>query len=163
MRDLFLFAGLLVLLPLILREAFIGVLAWLWISLMNPQREVYSLLANFQLNLYIATLTIFVWLLSRKRETLPANGFVTFLVLFALWSTVCTYLALDRPHSLPLWDRTMKTVVLVVAVATLARSPARIQAVLWIVAVSIGFYAIKGAGFVVLTGASKRCSGQPIR
>jgi putative inorganic carbon (hco3(-)) transporter len=158
-RDLVLFAGLLVLLPLLLRNAFIGVLAWIWISLMNPQREVYSLLGNFELNLCVAILTILVWLLSRERKTLPADGFVVFLVLFALWSCVCTYAALDRPYSLPLWDRTMKTMALVLAVATLARSPARIQAVLWIVVASIGFYAIKGAGFVVLTAGHHRVFG----
>ena len=159
MRDLVLFAGLLVLLPLLLRNAFIGVLAWLWISLMNPQREVYSLLGNFELNLCVAILTILVWLLSRERKTLPVDGFVVLLVLFTLWSCVCTYVALDRSYSLPLWNRTMKTMALVLAVATLARSPARIQAVLWIIVASIGFYAIKGAGFVVLTAGQHRVFG----
>lgn len=159
MRDLVLFAGLLVLLPLLLRNAFIGVLAWIWISLMNPQREAYGLLANFGLNLYVAILTILVWLLSRERKVLPADGFVVFVVLFALWSCVCTYFALDRSFALPLLDRTMKTMVLVLAVATLARSPARIQAVLWMVAASLGFYAIKGAAFVAFTGGQHKVLG----
>jgi putative inorganic carbon (HCO3(-)) transporter len=160
-RDLVLFAGLLVLLPLLLRNAFIGVLAWIWISLMNPQREVYGLLANFELNLCVAILTIAVWVLSRERKALPVDGFVVFLVLFALWSCVCTYLALDRSFSLPLWNRTMKTMALVLAVATLARSPARIQAVLWMFVASIGFYAIKGAGFVALTAGQHKVFGPP--
>ncbi|HSZ51300.1 MAG TPA: putative O-glycosylation ligase, exosortase A system-associated [Caulobacteraceae bacterium] len=159
MRDFVLFTGLLVLLPMLLRNAFIGVLAWVWVSLMNPQREVYSLLANFQLNLCIAVLTILVWLLSRERKSLPSDGFVIFLVVFAVWSGVCTYTALDRSFSLPLWSRTMKTMVLVLAVATLARSPARIQAVLWVLVTSIGYYAIKGAGFVVFTGGEHQVFG----
>ncbi|HEY1928580.1 MAG TPA: putative O-glycosylation ligase, exosortase A system-associated [Caulobacteraceae bacterium] len=159
MRDLVLFAGLLVLLPLLLRNAFIGVLAWIWISLMNPQREVYGLLANFQLNVCVAVLTLLVWALSREQKALPADGFVVFVVLFSLWSCVCTYLALDRQFSLPLWERTMKTMALVLAVAMLARSPARIQAVLWMVVASIGFYAVKGAGFVVLTAGRQKVFG----
>jgi probable O-glycosylation ligase (exosortase A-associated) len=158
-RDLVLFAGLLVLLPLLLRNAFIGVLAWIWISLMNPQREVYGLLGNFELNLCVAILTIVVWMLSRERKALPVDGFVVFLVLFALWSCVCTYAALDRSFSLPLWNRTMKTMALVFAVAALARSPARIQAVLWILVASVGFYAIKGAGFVVFTAGQQKVFG----
>ena len=159
MRDLVLFAGLLVLLPLLLRNAFIGVLAWVWISLMNPQREVYGLLGNVELNLCVAILTILVWVLSRERKAPPADGFILFLVLFALWSCVCTYVALDRSFSLPLWSRTMKTVVLVLAVATLARSPARIQALLWTVVASIGYYAIKGGAFVALTGGQHQVVG----
>jgi putative inorganic carbon (hco3(-)) transporter len=158
-RDLVLLAGLLVLLPLLLRNAFIGVLLWIWISLMNPQREVYGPLANFELNFCVAILTILVWALSRERKVLPADGFIVFLALFALWSCVCTYWALDRPFALPLWNRTMKTMVLVLVVAALARTPARIQAVLWMVVASIGFYAIKGAGFVVLTAGRHKVFG----
>jgi putative inorganic carbon (HCO3(-)) transporter len=158
-RDLVLFAGLSVLLALLLRNAFIGVLAWIWISLMNPQREVYSLLSGLQLNLYFAILTILAWALSKERKVLPADGFIIFLMLFAVWSCVCTYLALDRAYSLPLWTRTMKTMVLVLAVATLARSPARIQAVLWTVVASIGYYAIKGAVFVIFTAGQHKVFG----
>lgn len=159
MRDLILFAGLLVLLPLLVRNAFIGVLMWIWISLMNPQREVYGVLGNFQLNLGVAILTILIWMISRGRKAIPQDGYVIFLVLFALWSCLCTYTALDRSISFPLWSRTMKTMVLVLAVATLARSPARIQAVLWILVASIGFYAIKGAGFAILTAGQHQVVG----
>ena len=73
MRDLVLLAGLAALLPLLVRNPFAGVLAWIWISLMNPQREVYGLLAGFELNLYVAVLTALVWLCSRERKTPPAG------------------------------------------------------------------------------------------
>jgi probable O-glycosylation ligase (exosortase A-associated) len=100
-----------------------------------------------------------MWVLSRERKALPTDGFIIFLMLFAVWSSVCVYTALDRPFSFPLWSRTMKTMVLVLAVATLARSPARIQAVLWTVVASIGFYAIKGGGFVAFTGGRHEVVG----
>jgi probable O-glycosylation ligase (exosortase A-associated) len=158
-RDLVLLAGLAALLPLLVRNPFAGVLAWIWISLMNPQREVYGLLAGFELNLYVAVLTALVWLCSRERKTPPADGFVVLLALFALWTCVSTYLALDRPFAMPLWSRNIKTMVLVLAVASLAQTRVRIQAVLWMAVVAIGFYAVKGAGFVVLTGGRHHVLG----
>ena len=72
------------------------------------------------------------------------SGFAVFLLLFAFWSSLSTYLALDRDYSVPLWDRTMKTVVLVMAVLALTNTKARIQAVVWACVVSLGYYAVKG-------------------
>lgn len=159
MRDLVLLAGLAALLPLLLGNPFVGVIAWLWISLMNPQREVYGVLANFELNFYVAALTGFAWLLSRERKAPPLDGFVVLLALFALWTCVCTYAGLDRSFSMPLWSRAMKTMALVLAVGAMATSRARIQATLWVVVAAIGFYAVKGAGFVALTGGRHHVFG----
>ena len=100
-----------------------------------------------------------MWVLSRERKTLPVDGFVLFLALFTIWCCVCTYTALDRPYSFPLWTRTKKTMVLVLAVAALARSPARIHAVLWMVVASFGFYAVKGGAFVMFTGGRNHVFG----
>jgi putative inorganic carbon (HCO3(-)) transporter len=72
---------------------------------------------------------------------------------------VSTYTALDRPFSLPLWSRSMKTVALVLAVCALARSRRRIQAVAWMLVASIGFYGVKGAAFVLLTAGRHHVIG----
>jgi putative inorganic carbon (HCO3(-)) transporter len=159
MRDLILLAVLLGIAPLILRAPIVGLVAWLWISLMNPQREVYGFLGGFALNFPIAALTGLAWMISRERKSIPLNPFTVFLVLFALWAGLATYLALDRAFSLTLLDRTIKTIVLVLAVAALANTKARIQAVIWICVVSLGYYAVKGGGFVLLTGGGQRVYG----
>lgn len=159
MRDLVLFAALLLLIPLIATAPFVGVLTWLWVSLMNPQREVFSMLNDFQLNLYVAAFTVVAWLLSRERKLPPADGFVLMLVLFSVWASICTYNALDPATAQPLWERTMKTVFLALAIATLARTQFRIQAVVWMLVASLGFYAVKGGGFVLMTGGSHQVFG----
>ncbi len=159
MRDLVLLAALVALIPMVLRAPFIGLLAWLWIALMNPQREVYTVLADFQLNFWVAVLTAGSWFFSRDRKAPPLDGFVVFLGLFAVWATACTVLALDRGVSVPLWERTMKSMVLAFAVAALVTSKTRIQAVLWVLAASIGYHAIKGGGFVVLTAGKHHVYG----
>ncbi len=159
MRDLILLAVLLGIVPLILRAPIVGLVAWLWISMMNPQREVYGFLGGFALNFPIAALTGLAWMISKERKSIPLNPFTVFLVLFALWAGLATYLALDRTFSLALLDRTLKTIVLVLAVVALANTKARIQAVIWICVVSLGYYAVKGGGFVLLTGGGQRVYG----
>jgi probable O-glycosylation ligase (exosortase A-associated) len=152
MRDLFLLAALLAIAPLTLRSPIIGLLAWIWISLMNPQREVYTFLNAFPLNMVVTVLTALAWAASKERKVVPANLFVVAMIAFAGWTCITTLLALDRPTAYVLWERTMKTIILVLAVATLANTKARIQAVIWAVVVSLGYYAVKGGGFVLVTG-----------
>jgi putative inorganic carbon (HCO3(-)) transporter len=159
MRDLFLLVVLLGVAPFIFRAPILGLLTWLWITLMSPQREVFGFLSNFELNFYVAAITAAGWAVSKERKIVPANLALAFLVLFALWSCLSTYVAIDRGYSLTIWDRTMKSIILALAVATLANTQARIQAVLWAFVVSIGYYAVKGGGFVLLTGGRQHVFG----
>src|ERR1700754_3080719 len=111
-RDLLLLGVLCGIVPMIVRAPFVGLLAWLWVSLMNPHREVHGFLLGASLNLYLGVLTALAWVASSDRKRIPANAFTVLLVIFAGWASVSTYFALDREHAFPIWDRTMKTVVL---------------------------------------------------
>jgi probable O-glycosylation ligase (exosortase A-associated) len=159
LRDLILLAALLGVVPMMLRAPIVGILAWLWISLMCPHREVFGFLQGFGLNLYIAVLTGLAWMISKERKTAPPNLVTLGLMLFGVWSTLSTYFALDREVALPLWDRNIKSLILALAVATITTTRSRLQAVIWMVVVSIGYYAVKGGGFVLLSGGHSRVFG----
>ncbi len=159
MRDLILLGALVGILPLIWRAPIVGVIAWIWISLMSPQREVYGFLRDFQINLAIAGFTALAWIASRERKFVPPNAMTLLIVLFALWTCLTTYLALDTAFSSDIWQRTLKTLVLGLAIITLANTKLRIQAVVWTLAISLGYYAVKGGGFVLLTGGRAHVYG----
>ena len=159
MRDLILIAALAPVLPLVFRAPFLGLLAWIWITLMNPQREVYGFLSGFQLNLWLTLLTAAAWLASKERKSPPLNPLMIGFLLFGIWCCVTTAAALAQAHAMVICDRTVKSLILAFAVAILANTRARIQAVLWMVVISIDYYALKGGGFVLLTGGHSRVYG----
>lgn len=159
MRDLVLLAALVCVFPLILRAPIIGVLTWIWITLMSPQREVYGFLSNFQLNFYFAALTAIAWIISKERKIAPMNAVTAVLVIFGVWVSITTYFALHRSFSYELWDRTMKTLILTLAVMTIANTKGRIQAVVWITVMSLAYFGIKGGGFTLLTGGRHHVFG----
>lgn len=161
MRDLILLVALLGVFPLILRAPQIGILTWIWLTLMNPQQEVYGFLGGFQLNFYIAILTAFAWVFSRERKTAPLNLVTALLVLFGIWISITTYYALQRDFSYVLWDRTIKTLVLALAILAITNTKARIQAVVWVTVLSLTYFGVKGGGFVLLTGGAHRVYGPP--
>jgi probable O-glycosylation ligase (exosortase A-associated) len=145
--------------PLILRAPQIGILTWIWITILNPQREVYGFLSGFELNFYVALLTALGWICSRERKIAPFNPVTGLLILFGIWACVTTYLALQPGYSSTILDRVLKTITLTLAVITLATGKARIQSVIWIVAIALGYYAVKGGGFVLLTGGRHHVFG----
>jgi len=158
-RDLILLGALLSVFPLILRAPQIGILTWIWVTLMNPQREVYGFLASFQLNLYIAIITIFAWIASREKKFAPMNPVTVLLFLFGFWTCVSTYYALQRSFSFDLWERTMKTFILLFAMVAISNNKARIQAVVWMIVLSLGYVGVKGGGFVIATGGHHHVYG----
>lgn len=159
MRDLLLLGALAGLVPMVLRAPQIGLLAWTWVTLFNPQREVFGFLHGFELNFYITLLTAFAWAISRERKSAPFNPVTGMLILFGLWVCVTTYNALDRAYSFVIWDRTVKTIILALAILALVNTKARVQALVWVVVVSLGYYAVKGGGFVLLTGGRSHVFG----
>jgi putative inorganic carbon (HCO3(-)) transporter len=159
LRDLILIAALAGIIPLILRAPFVGLLTWIWVSLLNPQREVYGFISGSQLNQYIAVLTALAWLISKERRLPALNLLTASLLLFGIWTCVATYFALDRSYSIEIWDRTGKTIILALAMVALTTTKTRVQAVVWTITVAIAFYAVKGAGFLLATGGTHRVFG----
>jgi len=159
LRDLVLLIALVGIAPLIWRAPIVGVLAWIWVAVMNPQREVFGFLAGFQLNLVIAVFTALAWMASRERKYVPPNAMTVLIVLFGAWSCLTTYLALDPAYSSDIWQRTLKTLVLALAVIALATTKTRIQAVVWTFVAALGYYGVKGGGFLLLTGGRSHVYG----
>lgn len=158
-RDLILLAAVLCMFGLTLRSPIVGLMGWIWISLMLPQQQTYSFMNGLGLNFYIAALTLVSWAAWKERRAPPPNPFILALVLFGIWCSVTTYVALDQDQAMVLWDRWMKSIVLALAVYTMTDTRARIQAVLWTVVLSLGYYAVKGGLFTLLSGGHDNVFG----
>ncbi len=161
MRDFVLLLVLAGTMPLLLRAPIVGLLAWIWTSVMIPQREIYGLLRDANLNFYIAALTFAAWMLSKDRKLPAANPLLVLLVVLAGWMSLTTFSALDRDYAYPLWDRTMKTIILVLAVTAFGTTKLRIQAIVWVLVASLGYYGFKGGLFVLATGGRHNVYGPP--
>lgn len=159
MRDLLLLAALVFIAGLTTRSTIVGIMAWMWVSLLSPQREVYGFLADAQLNVYIAVFTLMCWAASRERKIFPFNGVTAALVVFGLYTALSTAFALAPEHSTPLFVRTLKTMILALGVVTLANTPARIQATIWALVLSVGYYGVRGGGFTLLTAGRNKVFG----
>jgi probable O-glycosylation ligase (exosortase A-associated) len=159
MRDIFLLVFTLAGAGVSLFYPFAGVLLWTWFSLMSPQSETYGFAQSLPLNLIVAACAVIGLFLSREKKAPPNDALLWLCFGFLLWCTLNVLVAVNPDWSWLYWDRTWKIFVLGLVVAIETRTRARIQALLWVIVISLFYYGVKGGIFTALTGGGAHVYG----
>jgi probable O-glycosylation ligase (exosortase A-associated) len=140
-------------LPVIVIKPHVGVLVWSWIGYMNPQTLTWGFAENFPFAMVVGAVTIAAWLFSREPKTVPWHPLVLLMAMFAAWISFTTLFAAYPDHAQAKWDRTMK-VLLFNGFVTLGliTTRLRLNALIWVIVLSIGYYAVRGGIATLLTG-----------
>ncbi|MDO8706945.1 MAG: putative O-glycosylation ligase, exosortase A system-associated [Sulfuricaulis sp.] len=161
MRDYILVAIVLGSLPFILRRPFIGILLWCIFSYMNPHRFTYGFAYEFPFAAIIAGATIAGLLFSKESKRIPWNSLTIVWVLFILWMCLTTLFALIPQDAYTEWERSMKIQLMTFITIILMTTRARLNALVWAIVVSLGFFGIKGGVFTLHTGGQDMVWGPP--
>lgn len=153
-RDLLLFAFVAALAPVAIAIPYAGVLVWSWLSFMNPHRLTFGAAYDFPIVFWVALLTLGAWLVSRERKFVFREPTSILMLVFLAWTGLSTLTAFDRAWSYPYLEQTFKSFLLAFAVLGLINTKARVQALVWVIAVSLGYYAVKGFGFTLARGGT---------
>jgi probable O-glycosylation ligase (exosortase A-associated) len=139
-------------LPFVLVRPWLGILLWSWLGYMNPHRLSWGFAYNFPFAQAAAVATLLGLLFTRDRRGLPMNGITVTWLLFIAWMTITTIMALDQVEAWPLWLKMMKIQLVTFLTIFLIRSRERVIALIWVIALSLGFYGLKGGLFVFRSG-----------
>jgi putative inorganic carbon (hco3(-)) transporter len=159
MRDIFLVVAVLVGLGFTLRFPFVGILLWVWFSIMSPHEEAFGFSQTLPLNFAIAAVTMVSWLFSKEPKRFPVHLVTILLLLFLAWTTFNSFFAYAPDFSWPYWDRVWRIFALGFMISCLATNKIRIEAILWCAAISLMYYGVKGGIFTIATGGSYRVYG----
>jgi probable O-glycosylation ligase (exosortase A-associated) len=159
MRDLLLIVIVLASVPVTLLQPFAGVLVWQWVSLMNPHRMTWDYAYDLRVALIVGATTIVAWVASRESKYPPAQPPVYWLIGFALWITLSTWFALVPGDALAKWQQAIKILLMTLVTMCMITTRMRIQALIWVVVASLGFYGVKGGLFSIMTGGIWRVWG----
>ena len=144
--------------PFILRHPYIGVLYWTWLSLMNPHRLAY--LAVEVPFAQLIVLTTFAGILFTKDERRwKAGPEVYVLIVLLVWMSVTTLFAFAPNDAFDLWKKVMKIQVMTFVALVVLYSRRHIELFVWALALSVGFYGVKGGVYTIATGGSGRVWG----
>ncbi|WP_372620662.1 putative O-glycosylation ligase, exosortase A system-associated [Falsiroseomonas sp.] len=162
MRSLVFLAFYSALLPLAFVQPFVGALVWCWIAFMNPHREVWGFATSLPYATVVFAVTVVACVLAREPKKLAANGVTIGLIVFGALITLTSLTTSGDPsETWRLWERTMKTILGALLVASLLTTRERIHALVWLMAISVGFYGVKGGIFTLVTGGGFMVLGPP--
>ena len=128
---------------------------------MNPHRLTYGFAQTMPFAQIVAVATVVGLLFSKERKTIPFN-FITFVwIIFLLWMIVTTQFAFYRAEASVYLGSVLKIQFVTFLTLILMTSRERIELLIWIIVLSIGFYSVKGGLFTLVTGGSNRVYGPP--
>lgn len=160
MRDLAFMAAMAGLLPLAVMRPFAGVLLWSWISFMNPHRLVWGVAMELPWAMAVFAATMVGCLLAAEPKRLPVNGVAMLLVALLGCFTVTSFTAMGDPTAVwAKWESTTKIIIGLLLTAALLTERRRVQALVWVMIISIGYYGVRGGIFSILTGGQYRVWG----
>lgn len=162
MRSLLFVLDMLCLLPIVTVRPFVGVLLWDWIAFMNPHEMVWGFGAHWPWALASFVTTIIGWAFSREPKRLAVNPTTVLMLLFVLGVTVNLPFALAAPWTeYPEWLRVLKMFLFFIITACLLTDKRRIDALMWVIAISMGFWILYQGGASVVTLGAHKAVGPP--
>ncbi len=162
MRDLFVTAIILSSLPLIFMRPWIGILMWSWIAYMNPHRLTWGFAYNMPFAALVAGVTLLSVLFGRgKTEPWPRSGTLALWIVFVLWMCFTTLFALNPDEATFELNRCLKIQLFAILTVWLMQGRERINWLVLVIVLSLGFFGVKGGLFALRTAGTARVMGPP--
>lgn len=159
MRDLIITALVFGSIPFILRNAYIGVLVWSWLSYMNPHRLTWGFAYDLPFAQVIAIVTMVAIAFSREPKSFPLRSVTVVWLLFVGWMLVTTLFALFPVPAKEQLIKVLKIQFVALLTLVLINNEQRLKLLIWVIVISLGFYGIKGGLFTILGGGANRVYG----
>jgi probable O-glycosylation ligase (exosortase A-associated) len=159
MRDIVLTLFVLGSVPMMVYRPFVGLLFWMWLGFMNPHRLTWGFAFNFPFVQIVAIATLLGFLAAREPKRLPGGAVVTLWILFSIWVSITTLVAMNPDLAWPEWSRYMKVQIMTLAVLMIVTTRERILWSVIVIVISICFYGVKGGIFTLATGGQHMVLG----
>lgn len=160
MRDIVMLAVLPVLLYAMWQRSFIALAMWPWTALFFPNGWVYGAAGSIRYNLLFAGITIFTYLIQKNKPKVHFGAMGVMVLLFFAWTTVSTTMAMSHPDTAwEMWNRFAKVIMLFVFIVLIVEKKLHIDAILWGVVLSVGFYGNVEALKFIASGGGHKIAG----
>jgi putative inorganic carbon (HCO3(-)) transporter len=159
MRDIIVTLIVFGLLPFAFKRPLVGVLLFTWISLMNPHRMCYGFAATFPYAAILACATTLFMMTSREPKKLSMTPVTITMLVFMGWMTLTSFFALEPDLVWNEFSRVSKTFYMVFITIMLINKPKDIKLFVWVVAMSLGLFGLKGGLFTIASGGNFRVYG----
>ncbi len=159
MRDLVLATIVFGLLPFLIKRPFWGVLLSAWLGYMNPQLLCYGFMLQVPVVFIVAIATMIGMLVSREAKRMIWSREIIVLLIFIAWMSITTTQAVYFDPAAEQLKKVVKIQILSFMALLLLTSRERINQLVWVIVLSLGFYGLKGGVFTIAHGGVYRVQG----
>lgn len=142
-----------------LRQPWIGVMLWTWLSLMSPHALAYGFSQTFPVAAIAAIATFIGLMMSKERRnpiTFPAS---TLLLFFMVWICITYIFSYNVTGSTDMLSKVLKIDLMILVSLALLSTRKHIETFVWVITLSLGFFGVKGGIFTLTTGGNYRVWG----
>jgi len=161
LRDLAVTAVIFGLLPLCLIRPWIGNLTWAWLGYMNPHRLTWGFAYSMPFGAMVMGLTVLGLPFSRDAKGLPRAIEVYLLSALWGWFLLTTMFAFYPADAWTQFSKVSKVLFGIFLSLVLLQDEKKFRALVWVIAMSIGFFGFKGGIFAITTGGRDHVLGPP--
>lgn len=159
MRDLFVTGVIFGLLPFVFKRPWVGILLWSWLSYMNPHRLAWGFAYDFPFAMIVGLVTIVAFMASKEKKDMPWTRETIVLLVFIGWMLCTTFFAFYSDLAWFQWNKVWKIQLMVFLTALIITDRKQLHWLVWVIALSLGFYGVKGGIFTILNGGAYRVQG----
>jgi probable O-glycosylation ligase (exosortase A-associated) len=159
MRDLFVTGVIFGLLPFVFKRPWVGILLWTWLAYMNPHRLAYGFAYDFPFSMVVGLVTIVAFMASKEKKDMPWTRETIILLIFVGWMLFTTFFALYSDPAWFQWNKVWKIQLMIFLTALIITDRKQLHWMIWVIALSLGFYGVKGGIFTILHGGAYRVQG----
>ncbi|HEY7728610.1 MAG TPA: putative O-glycosylation ligase, exosortase A system-associated [Candidatus Eisenbacteria bacterium] len=151
-RDLLLSAILVASVPVCFRRPWIGVLIYSWIGYMNPHKLTWGVAYSFPWAFLAILATTAGLAFTRDRKPVPITRETVLLVLLWVVFLLSTATSAFYPEDAwPQFEKVSKILFGTFITLVVLQDLGRVRLLLWVIALSLGFYGLKGGLFAIAT------------
>ena len=160
-RDLILIGIIIISLPVSFLRPWIGILLWTWVGYFNPHRFSWGIAYDLPVAQIIAIAVIGGLFFSKERYPLPKTREIY--ILLGLWG-IFFLSTLFAAYPDVAWTKlagVSKILLITFIILILFQDTKKLNLLLMVTALSIGFFGLKGGIFAVMTGGKHMVLGPP--
>ena len=154
MRDILLITIVVISCLIALRRPVYGVLFFAFLGAFNPHSMTWGIARQLPLSQAAAIATLVGYCLWNEPKRFPSQR--EFVLLLTLWGTygISTIFALSPNKALDALILVSKILLMIILAISILNTKDRINALIRVISFSLGFYAVKGAVFALITGGN---------
>ncbi len=162
MRDLLVFAVVMLMLPGSFKKPFVGLLLFSWLAYMRPQDLCWGFARTMRLSFFVGLAMVIGWWAneSGRRRFTSWDLRTRMMVLLTMFITVSyAFAQIHDDYTNKYYAEFVKIVLVALFTAGQVDSPARFRVMLWTIALCLAFFGVKGGILGVLGGGRQILRG----